>query len=205
MGNKKSMRYLNGYRVVYLPNHPKAMKSKNWSGYVYEHIAIAEQGLGRSLLQDEIVHHLDGNRDNNRNCNLLVLKRSEHSKIEHWLLCGAPSAKVDGMNRINSGKPKWKSAEYCLICGLTLQHKQKNCCSKECSSMFSRKVERPSREQLEEQLKVTSVLSLGKKYGVSDNAIRKWIKQYGIHMAILSQVTDTSVKGAETNGEVQSS
>jgi hypothetical protein len=59
--------------------------------------------------------------------------------------------------------------------------------------------------QLIDELRKNSILSTGKKYGVSDNAVRKWMKRYGIHKAILSQVTDTSVKGAETNGEVQPS
>jgi len=41
-----------------------------------------------------------------------------------------------------------------------------------------RKVERPSLEQLREELKIMSFCAVGRKYGVSDNAIRKWIKQY---------------------------
>lgn len=205
MGNQKSVRYLNGYRVIYLPSHHRAMNSENWKGYVYEHIVVAESVLGRNLLNDELVHHLDGDRSNNRSCNLLVLPRSEHSKIEHWLLCGAPSAKADGKNRMNSGKPKWAKPDYCTICGITLQGTQINCCSNECSNLYRQKVKRPSKECLIDELRKNSILSTGKKYGVSDNAVRKWMKRYGIHKAILSQVTDTSVKGAETSGEVQSS
>lgn len=205
MGNQKSVRYLNGYRVIYLPEHPKAMKNENWNGYVYEHISIAEDFLGRSLVEDEVVHHLDGDRANNRTSNLLVITRSEHAKFEYWLLCGAPSEKSGGLNRMNSGKPKWKKSSYCNICNKTLQENQKNCCSKECYFVFSRKVVRPSRDTLLEDLRTRSILSIGKKYGVSDNAIRKWMKKYGIHKAILSQVTDTPVKGAETTGEVESS
>lgn len=202
MGSRKSVRDLNGYRVIYLPDHPKAMQTKNWDGYVYEHIVLAEACLGRSLQQDEIVHHLDGDRTNNRSCNLLVITRGEHNKLENWLSCGAPSSKVDGLNRMKSGKPKWKKAEYCNICNKTLQGKQKNCCSKECSDLFCRKVIRPSKDALLEDLSSKSILSIGKKYGVSDNAVRKWMKRYGIHKAILSQVVDTSTKGAETTGEV---
>lgn len=205
MSTSKSIRDLNGYRVIYLPTHPRAMQSECWNGYIYEHIVIAEQHLGRALHEDEIVHHLDGNRANNRSGNLLVITRAEHAKLEHWLSCGAPSAKADGENRKNSGKSNWKVAEFCLICGRTLQEKQKNCCSVECSSIFSRKVNRPTKEELMTDLKNKSILSIGKKYGVSDNAIRKWMKSYGIHKTILSRAADTSAEGAETTGEVQPS
>lgn len=41
-----------------------------------------------------------------------------------------------------------------------------------------RKVERSSYEQLKAEVQASSYVQVGKKYGVSDNAIRKWIKMY---------------------------
>ena len=41
-----------------------------------------------------------------------------------------------------------------------------------------RKVERPSYEQLKEDVRTMSMLAVGRKYGVSDNAVRKWIRWY---------------------------
>jgi len=41
-----------------------------------------------------------------------------------------------------------------------------------------RKVERPTTEVLQEEIKNTSFVQLGKKYSVSDNAVRKWCKAY---------------------------
>lgn len=41
-----------------------------------------------------------------------------------------------------------------------------------------RKVERPSCEQLMEDVRTMSFLAIGRKYGVSDNAVRKWIRWY---------------------------
>ena len=50
-------------------------------------------------------------------------------------------------------------------------------CSQDCFKVSIRKVkERPTKEQLLEELKTTSYVRLGKKYGVSDNTIRKWLK-----------------------------
>jgi len=46
-----------------------------------------------------------------------------------------------------------------------------------CAQKLSRKVkQRPTREQLLEDTRTMSVVDIGKKYGVSDNCIRKWIK-----------------------------
>ncbi|MFL5896097.1 MAG: hypothetical protein ACJ76Z_13435 [Thermoleophilaceae bacterium] len=41
-----------------------------------------------------------------------------------------------------------------------------------------RKVERPSYEQLLREIAETSWSAVGRKYGVSDNAVRKWVRAY---------------------------
>lgn len=43
-----------------------------------------------------------------------------------------------------------------------------------------RKVERPSKEILEKLIADMPMSSIAKKYGVSDNSVRKWAKSYGI-------------------------
>jgi hypothetical protein len=150
------------------------MKNEVWNGYVYEHLVIAEKYLGRSIRSDEVVHHLDGNRSNNRHENLLVLERSQHAKLHEWLRKSDPFLKKNGEKGKNSGKPK-----SCKFCGKTLQDKQKDCCSVDCSGKTRRKP-RPDKETLQKEIKKESFLSLGRKYGVSDNAVRKWARQYSL-------------------------
>lgn len=48
-------------------------------------------------------------------------------------------------------------------------------------SIEYRKVLRPSAEVLSNLVKSTSMIQIGKKFGVTDNTIRKWCKSYGIN------------------------
>jgi len=53
-------------------------------------------------------------------------------------------------------------------------------CSHKCASFSNRKIIWPSKQQLRKDIKKFSVVHVGKKYGVSDNAVRKWCKSYGM-------------------------
>jgi integrase len=46
------------------------------------------------------------------------------------------------------------------------------------STYWQRKVKRPSYDKLKRDVELTGYVGTGKKYGVSDNSIRKWLKFY---------------------------
>lgn len=47
-----------------------------------------------------------------------------------------------------------------------------------CRAKRRQKVERPSREELKQMIKTETFVSIGKKFGVTDNTIKKWCKAY---------------------------
>lgn len=53
-------------------------------------------------------------------------------------------------------------------------------CSINCVKCHKRKCIRPSKEELKDLINTTSFLAIGRKFGVSDNSVRKWAKIYGI-------------------------
>lgn len=73
---------VNNYVAIYAPEHPRGGTTKR----VFEHILVAEKTLGRYLEKDEVVHHINGDKQDNRPENLEVCKRSEH--VHHHFTAG---------------------------------------------------------------------------------------------------------------------
>ena len=67
---------------------------------------------------------------------------------------------------------------YCLKCGTEITEKAKLCC--ECYKLSRQVCQRPTREELKTFIKTESFVSIAKKYGVTDNTIRKWCKAYNL-------------------------
>lgn len=70
-------RHKAGYIMTWAPNHPRATSGR----YVFEHILVMEEMLGRYLLPEESVHHRNGVRDDNRPSNLELWTRPQPAGI----------------------------------------------------------------------------------------------------------------------------
>lgn len=71
-----------------------------------------------------------------------------------------------------------KKRHYCSDCGKEIYKGAVRC--KECAAKAQRIVTRPSREELKSLIRSKSFVDLGKIYGVSSNAIKKWCKNYNL-------------------------
>ena len=68
-----------------------------------------------------------------------------------------------------------KKYHYCIDCGQEISKGAIRC--KKCQSLLSRRVDRPTRDELKNLIRNNTFISIGSLYGVSDNAVRKWCKQ----------------------------
>lgn len=64
--------------MIRVPDHPRA---PNNGLYVFEHILVMEEMLGRYLTPDETVHHRNGVKDDNRPSNLELWVKPQPSGI----------------------------------------------------------------------------------------------------------------------------
>lgn len=168
-----------------------------------------------------ILDHINGAPTDNRIENLRIVCPNCAATLETH--CGRKN-KIDRQPRAClhcSGEfiPKYPSHRYC---------------SQRCGSHSKgshdpqperRKVARPCHDQLLADLETMSFVAVGRKYGVSDNAVRKWLRWYGaeapqggsgpaadaglggagseardLHLGLLSAANDEAVIPAEPVG-----
>lgn len=181
--------YLKKMEIVYNGNKGlKGIKTSNRRNtalyYINNDITINSYKLKNKLIQDGIkqhkceccnseewmgnkipieLHHIDGNRFNNRLSNLQILCPNCHALTSNY--SGRNVKSEDILKDIKVNKCK---------CGLIIKNRSKSCI--ECYSIIQRKVERPTYEDLIIDVENIGYSATGRKYGVSSNSIRKWLK-----------------------------
>lgn len=156
---------INGYKKIYYPEHHLAREN----GFVYEHIIIAEKMLGRELKKGETVHHIDHNRGNNLENNLMVfITNADHSRYHKT---GVAIKLYDGTYY----SPE--EINRCVICGKPISYKAKKC--KACY-LSTQKSNIPQKEELISALNGNSMEKVGKMYNVTGKTVKKWRIKYNI-------------------------
>ena len=72
---------INKSGYVLIRNKKDPLCNKN--GYNLEHRLIIQKNIGRNLTDDEVIHHINGDKKDNRIENLLILSKSEHSVLHN--------------------------------------------------------------------------------------------------------------------------
>lgn len=120
------------------------------------------------------LHHKDGNHFNNQLDNLQILCPNCHSVQE-----GNAGANIGRYTQSQQDLIQ-KQIKKCVDCGKEISSNAIRC--KSCASIEWHKniCQRPSREELKLLIRSMPFTQIGKKYGISDNAIRKWCDFYGL-------------------------
>lgn len=88
------------------------------------------------------------------------------------------SSKIDFEDKVEQNRFKQLKIEqrnlYCLNCGKEITLYSKSGLCNNCYKETTRTVKRPNREELKNMIRKETFTSIGRKYGVTDNAIRKW-------------------------------
>lgn len=141
------------------------------------HAGKGVKNIERKLNSNEVTEPIDESEANERFISVLVFDSAESRARWHKIPLALRQL-------INNGYGIY-SCQFahgtCLYCGkLLTSPDQVTYCSQQCSQLASRRTVRPSKEELEKMIWTKPTSQIAKDFGVSDKAVEKWCKAYGI-------------------------
>jgi hypothetical protein len=149
------------------------LKHRLWSENLLERTCyicgLCEEWQGKSLSLQ--LDHINGDRRDNQLVNLRILCPNCHSQTESY--CGK-------RNKV----PK----KVCVRCSGKRKELVEDKYCKKCFSFLQLLETRPSKEVLVSAVKEMGYVRTGALYSVSDNTIRKWLRDYGLSYRDIKKV-----------------
>ena len=157
------------------------MKEKNWKNEC-SNCHISEWNNKPITFQ---LDHINGDHCDNRIENLRFLCANCHSQTDTYT----------GKNIIYDKPPQDKPKKirkpplpekFCIDCNKSVRKTATRCNNCNNQHKFNEAIKnKPSYSQLMEDLSKMNYTQVGKKYSVSDNSIRKWLKKYHFHKILV--------------------
>lgn len=122
------------------------------------------------------LHHIDGNYKNNKIENLQILCPNCHSLTDNY-----KNMNKDSVRERNKYTGRKIIKNYCIDCGKEIKAEStrcKNCELKHRAIPLENML--VTREELKKLIRTTPFTQIGKKYNVTDNAIRKWCDKFNL-------------------------
>ena len=129
-----------------------------------------------SLSESNLTHSKDKIITEAKKC--IMVCPNCHRKIELGFIKTNKKPNFDEII-FNKTLNKDKNDNRCITCGKPIPKGNKQCA--DCWNETKYKVNRkPAKNELKKLIETTPFTSIGKTFGVSDNAIRKWCKKYNL-------------------------
>lgn len=162
------------YRILKIAENQFGYKFVKLSNYSGKHTLYVHQLMYRTFVgaipSNMEINHIDHNKQNNSLDNLELVTREDNMRKAVLFYGNKLKPRCKQCGKVISENNK---TGYCMKC--LKEHGYKNPNYKK-----DYKYEHPSKDVLWKLIKAKSFLEIGRIYGVTDNAIRKLAKQYGL-------------------------
>ena len=108
--------------------------------------------------------------------------------VFEFLLDGDVNGEIEAqLSKFDNDKPEVQRRRQriddavCITCGAprSINYRKNSGLCRKCSTMATRRVDRPTNDELLEMKQTMSWGAIGEVYGVSDNAVKKWVRAEG--------------------------
>jgi Zn finger protein HypA/HybF involved in hydrogenase expression len=137
------------------------------------------------------IHHINGDHSDNRIENLQLLCPNCHTQTDTYARHNTSKNSGFVIKNIEELKDSIEhiKPKYCKNCGKEITNGSNEYCSHECAQKASRKFEVSSTQLIEDFKELKSFTAVGRKYNVSDNAIKRRAKKLGVYEEVRQFIT----------------